>query len=1219
MEGTQYLPRLVASHAPDRPISQELQPADRTYFKSVQWSPDGTSILASTADNVLTTHILPPDLLSSPSPQRLAPYSLHRNPEPVYATAFHPSYNLQDAATAFYLASPRSLPIRLISPFSPSILASYSLVSPTTEDFIAPHSLLFSRNNLNTFFAGSLNLISIFDINRNGEGPAERMPTVPSKRSKAVGGLGGIKGIVSALDMGSEGILAAGTFSRWVGLYDAYGRGGSLGVFELPRRASRNGELGGTGVSQVLWSVDGRYLCVVQRCSNGIGVWDVRGTGKQLAWMRGRNAQTNQRMGVEVLGNELWAGGLDGIVRAHDDAVPSTTLHFSGSVFATCSGQQHFDASLNATNRKPGEACAAVPGRTNRVLADTQTRRVVIMALVYSIASLLRIGQQMKQPAVELRINPAALTENIFNRSTRSSSSEGMYHPIRQPMNPPVPTLLQKHAGFARFLKQHASPPHHRVTAGGRIVPAGPLSPPPFQLMPSINAVVANPQKFQTNLPGPKEANDPKIATGISARPLAQQSINVKGPKLFDSSQPASAIDNVGSASNSYIQGPLINQFGTNLGPLPPGATQIGFLPDGSPLVYYNGVNYQSYWDGNSTVLKPLQLSTTAISQMGYNTLTYPTMPFGPQYYGSYGSLGLSHFQDASGSLQFMDGINDAQDQPQQLNMAQSEDPLLLHHRLAAHLTSLDKHVALHLHEFSPAENARCTGMRRQLVEQLDSLRTSKKTNPIFDATNGAQAVLPTTPITSGHGSSQSYIGRLVPSPPKASKCLSPDAPPFVPADAKANLLDRLDIGQVVRGNNVQDFERHAKYRYNHDPAVLSVGRLHSHENKSDQDFNTVRTESRDGRSKSNTTTLSSSHELNAAEFLPLVSVSEIQYANVPGFSPSKGPKLYCTTASEFQEVIRRVREQAQMYGCKGGQSKDPAYDAEQDIRWAMADGEPIPLPKSPADHVAKPRPWSWDDSDFNHRRALAQPSDVRDTETDALSFDSQGIAYSVFGDEGSLADTKQKTAKVNLPSTQGYPTSSEPAPASKQTLTKDLPTIRFQKLPSDDTPEAFLRGMLRSPRYSAARIHQSEPFDQPPYKVRLDGYARQEPMKRLAGKENVRSDEHHFNKARSSLAASNYQATGRLPQYDGAGDAVASRDSQARLKDLQTSSRREQAQEYDVGPTDSYDYRGLTRKDFLVTPDGPSNRALHYRQVERFFDRLSEEELQEVAAAHGK
>ncbi|KAL8769498.1 MAG: hypothetical protein Q9209_004559 [Squamulea sp. 1 TL-2023] len=229
--------------------------------------------------------------------------------------AIHPSYALHSSPTTLYLAATRSLPIRLLSPFSPSIVASYPLVSKTTEEYIAPHSLRFSNNEPNTFFAGSLNLISIFDINRNGEGPVERMPTVPSKRSSVVGGIGGVKGIVSAMGMSSDGVLAAGTFSRWVGLYDGYGRGGSIGAFQLQGGANIQEEGGGTGVTQVLWSADGRYLCVVERCSDGIGIWDVRGTGKRLAWLRGRRAETNQRMGVEVVGNEVWAGGLDGMVR----------------------------------------------------------------------------------------------------------------------------------------------------------------------------------------------------------------------------------------------------------------------------------------------------------------------------------------------------------------------------------------------------------------------------------------------------------------------------------------------------------------------------------------------------------------------------------------------------------------------------------------------------------------------------------------------------------------------------------------------------------------------------------------------------------------------------------------------------------------------------------------------------------------------------------------
>ena len=139
------------------------------------------------------------------------------------------------------------------------------------------------------------------------------MPTVPSKRCRTVGGVGGVKGIVSALGMSPEGILAAGTFGRWVGLYDGFGRGGSLGAFEIQSDGGRGEE--GTGVTQVVWSADGRYLLVVERCSDGVGVWDVRGTGKRLAWLRGRKANTNQRMAVEVVGGEMWAGGTDGMVR----------------------------------------------------------------------------------------------------------------------------------------------------------------------------------------------------------------------------------------------------------------------------------------------------------------------------------------------------------------------------------------------------------------------------------------------------------------------------------------------------------------------------------------------------------------------------------------------------------------------------------------------------------------------------------------------------------------------------------------------------------------------------------------------------------------------------------------------------------------------------------------------------------------------------------------
>ena len=202
--------------------------------------------------------------------------------------------------------------------------------------------------------------MSVFDVSRDGDGPVTRMHTTPSRRGGAAGyGLEGMKGIVSALGVSSQGMLAAGTYSRWVGLYDGFGRGGDTGVFAVGAEDEVEAERGG-GITQVIWSACGRYLCVVERASDGVGVWDIRGMGKRLAWLRGRNAKTQQRLSVEVMGGEVWAGDLDGVVRgwegpgmvegvvdsgwefrAHEDAVSSTTLHASGSVLATCSGQRH--------------------------------------------------------------------------------------------------------------------------------------------------------------------------------------------------------------------------------------------------------------------------------------------------------------------------------------------------------------------------------------------------------------------------------------------------------------------------------------------------------------------------------------------------------------------------------------------------------------------------------------------------------------------------------------------------------------------------------------------------------------------------------------------------------------------------------------------------------------------------------------------------------------
>lgn len=160
------------------------------------------------------------------------------------------------------------------------------------------------------------------------------------------------------------------------------GLGGTVATWSIAEAADKDAGIGGMGVTQTSWSECGRYLYVVERKSGGVLVYDVRGAGKLLAWLEGRGAGTNQRLGVDVFstekGMEIWAGGVDGVVRvwegvgmsegalerswewkAHDGIlfsvsiqvnsfeltsypgpVTSTIVHSSGTVVATCSGQR---------------------------------------------------------------------------------------------------------------------------------------------------------------------------------------------------------------------------------------------------------------------------------------------------------------------------------------------------------------------------------------------------------------------------------------------------------------------------------------------------------------------------------------------------------------------------------------------------------------------------------------------------------------------------------------------------------------------------------------------------------------------------------------------------------------------------------------------------------------------------------------------------------------
>lgn len=235
------------------------------------------------------------------------------------------------------------------------------------------------------FFTGTDCLIALFDITHNGSGPVTSLPTIPSKRHNLKGGGVGMRGIISSLSIQPQEsssatyLLAAGTWTRWIGLYDAGGLGGTVANWSIATAADSTAKISGSGVSQSLWSSCGRYLFVVERKSRGILIYDIRVTGRLVGWLEGRAAETNQRLGVDCFSttqgqaedssygirqSEIWAGGVDGVVRvwkwkgvgddedgesglkpekewlAHESAVSGVVVHPSGTVVATSSGHR---------------------------------------------------------------------------------------------------------------------------------------------------------------------------------------------------------------------------------------------------------------------------------------------------------------------------------------------------------------------------------------------------------------------------------------------------------------------------------------------------------------------------------------------------------------------------------------------------------------------------------------------------------------------------------------------------------------------------------------------------------------------------------------------------------------------------------------------------------------------------------------------------------------
>ncbi|KAK4691944.1 hypothetical protein P7C71_g5168, partial [Lecanoromycetidae sp. Uapishka_2] len=578
---------------------------------------------------------------------------------------------------------------------------------------------------------------------------------------------------------------------------------------------------------------------------------------------------------------------------------------------------------------------------------------------VYDIPTLLRLKAVQCAVPVMLRVKPEAIA---------GAGSAYFGHVIRQPIAPPRSSILQQHDGFVRFLKQHASPPHNRVTAGGRIVPAGPSSPPPMLDFDSLNTIVRD----QTTTTRPFQKVDPSNKSIAQLqRPQSQPATAAatSGPYAIGQGYPALTYPLLADTLPAVLPFNNVTSGYQPIGsPMPLSTTAmvpIATLADGSTLQSYNGINYRAYWNGVTMVLEPLHMLPLANDQSAPTTRNGQAQSEDSMFRMSQPS------QAAKLSLPFTSILRASGEGSTSQTAGSSEEDL------KSQLTNLDKYLALYHYEITPAEKAACVTQRRCLVEEIDKIRVSKEQTqrgiPIIEPTTGARVVpvpqislkpqaKPKTPSTI-HGTIQKFgpVKNVL-----CSKGLSPAAPAFVPQNQYKDPSNTSNLSGVQQqGKQALGLEIPASRLRNHAPFNLQdvTKAAISRKDKALHNY--------DLAAKDNTHRhASSSSVLDPSDpAMRVIDYEDIEYAERYLYNWSQDTKTYCTTVAEFQEAIRRVREQARMYGCEGGQSKDPAYDAEQDIWWAICDRDPIPLPSKVPDHIANPRPWNWNDSAFNYRR----------------------------------------------------------------------------------------------------------------------------------------------------------------------------------------------------------------------------------------------------------
>ena len=387
-----------------------------------------------------------------------------------------------------------------------------------------------------------------------------------------------------------------------------------------------------------------------------------------------------------------------------------------------------------------------------RQVNDSQCLLRLILLLISFADNLLR---RRKANASVLSERPANRSREASGRSLQSDEAPPipiihLRRPSRQPHDPPQGVRSQSDGGFARFLKEHSSPKHQRVTAGGRIVPMNPLTPAPKMKLPvSLQGMTANnvlqsepkdkvseqssSQIMETEVNPSNYSSVPLLPTGILPGHTRLPSGSESWGSHFQIPGLLSGIPSAAVTPAMILQPNA--SFPTN--------NQHIIQPERQSLDYFSLLpNASAYGFGTDQISWPPNASQGLNGQ----ATTVPFMPASNQPNTSVSgsssefstgsnlsgltstfnplSTGFDPFYQNVGFNQPVSFQNVPQEPPHWKTL---EDATKEYGSLSAQLSRLDRYMAVHTWDLDPRQKRLLVEQSMSLVRELDAVRSYKE------------------------------------------------------------------------------------------------------------------------------------------------------------------------------------------------------------------------------------------------------------------------------------------------------------------------------------------------------------------------------------------------------------------------------------------------------------------------------------------------------------